>query len=153
MLCANCAEARVGLMHFIIRNGQLDNQPMSLASYDTPAALQQAGTNSQDLLIDSCDSLLRLYVATEPNTALYGQLQLIRDTVLQDLDAIDSAAQIQGLIHWLLFDRGINAAGASLEETADRLSEIDIEQDSDQYTDIIFHLKDAIDRLYELELD
>ena len=43
--------------------------------------------------------------------------------------------------------------GASLEETADRLSEIDIAADSDQYTTIIFHLRDAIDRLYEMELD
>lgn len=139
-------------MYFIIRNGHTD-QPLSPVQYDTAESLQQAADNRHDLVIPDCDTLLRQYVATEPDSPLYSQLQLIRDKVLEDLDEVGSAAEIHGLIHWLLNDQGINAAGASLEETADRLSDIDIEQDSDQYTDIIFHLKDAIDRLYELELD
>ncbi|MCV6610289.1 MAG: hypothetical protein OIF55_05915 [Amphritea sp.] len=139
-------------MFFLIRNGNTD-QPLPPERFDTIDALQQAEQSADDLQIPDCDTLLRQYVATELNTPLYGQLQLIRDQVLEDLDEVDSAAEIHGLIHWLLNDHGINAAGASLEETADRLSDIDIEQDSDQYTDIIFHLKDAIDRLYELELD
>lgn len=140
-------------MFFIIRNGLNDTAAPALQQFEDAPALQQAAAGSDDLIITDCDTLLRQYVATELNTPLYGQLQLVRDKVLEDLDEVSSAAEIHGLIHWLLNDHGINAAGASLEETADRLSDIDIEQDSDQFTDIIFHLKDAIDRLYELELD
>ncbi|BBB27131.1 hypothetical protein [Amphritea japonica] len=108
---------------------------------------------AEDYLIEDTDSLLRLYVATERDTPLFNALQAVRNTVLEDLDEVATPAEVYGLIHWLLSDKGIRAEGASLEETADRLSDIDIAADSDQYTDIIFHLKDAVDRLYEMELD
>ncbi|WP_417227769.1 hypothetical protein [Amphritea sp.] len=106
-----------------------------------------------DYQIDSADTLLRLYVATDRDAPLFSALQQIRDHLLTDLDAIETRAEIYGLIHWLLDDHGIRADGASLEETADRLSDLDIAADSDQYTAMIFHLKDAVDRLYEMELD
>lgn len=106
-----------------------------------------------DYQIDSADTLLRLYVATDRETPLFSALQQVRGQLLADLDGIETRAEIYGLIHWLLDDHGIRADGASLEETADRLSDLDIAADSDQYTAMIFHLKDAVDRLYEMELD
>ncbi len=108
---------------------------------------------AEEYLIENADTLLRLYVDTDRDTPLFTTLQTLRDAFLEDLDEVATQAEIYGLIHWLLGDNGIRAEGASLEETADRLSDIDIESDSDQYTDIIFHLKDAVDRLYEMELD
>ena len=108
---------------------------------------------AEDYLIEDVDTLLRLYVSTDRDTPLFKALQVVRNKVLEDLDEVTTPAEIYGLMHWLLSDKGIRAEGASLEETADRLSDIDIAADSDQYTDIIFHLKDAVDRLYEMELD
>ena len=108
---------------------------------------------AEDYLIEDVDTLLRLYVSTDRDTPLFKALQVVRNRVLEDLDEVTTPAEIYGLMHWLLSDKGIRAEGASLEETADRLSDIDIAADSDQYTDIIFHLKDAVDRLYEMELD
>ena len=108
---------------------------------------------AEDYLIEDVDTLLRLYVSTDRDTPLFKALQIVRNRVLEDLDEVTTPAEIYGLMHWLLSDKGIRAEGASLEETADRLSDIDIAADSDQYTDIIFHLKDAVDRLYEMELD
>lgn len=106
-----------------------------------------------EYFIEDADTLLRLYVDTDRDTPLFKALQTLRDAFLENLDDIATPAEIYGLIHWLLGDNDIRADGASLEETADRLSDIDIESDSDQYTDIIFHLKDAVDRLCEMELD
>jgi hypothetical protein len=108
---------------------------------------------TEEYLIENADTLLRLYVDTDRGTPLFTALQTLRDAFLEDLDEVATQAEIYGLIHWLLGDNGIRAEGATLEETADRLSDIDIASDSDQYTDIIFHLKDAVDRLYEMELD
>ncbi len=77
----------------------------------------------------------------------------IRDQVIDDLDQIDHIPHIYGLMYWLMSDYGVDNRGETLEETADRLGDIDIENDSDRYTDLIFHLKDAVERLYDLELD
>jgi len=149
-------------MFFIIRNSadsdaESNNKSYSVQRYDSADSVASAENDIEssagDLRISDCDSLLRLYVATERSAALYQTLQSIRDEFLEDLDAVNSVAEIYGLISWLLEDNGINAQGASLEETADRLSDLDIEADNDKYTNIIFHLKDAVDRLYELELD
>lgn len=140
-------------MHFIIRgNGNefnLENLDHSSATDDNKAIAM----TSADHLIEDADTLLRLYVATDRETPLYSVLQRLRSYYLADLDAIKTPAEIYGLLHWLLDDHAIRADGASLEATADRLSEIDIATDSDQYTDIIFHLRDAIDRLHEMELN
>ncbi|WP_432470499.1 hypothetical protein [Amphritea sp. HPY] len=147
-------------MFFVIHNtadAEPGKESYSIQRYDSADSFANAKDGKEgragDLRIGDCDSLLRLYVATERDTVLYSQLQSIRDQFLDDLDSVNSAAEIYGLICWLLEDNGINAQGASLEETADRLSDLDIEADSDKYTGIIFHLKDAVDRLYELELD
>lgn len=147
-------------MFFVIRNtadAESDKESYSMQRYDSADSFASAEngieSSAGDLRIGDCDRLLRLYVATERGTLLYSQLQSIRDQFLDDLDSVNSTAEIYGLICWLLEDNGINAQGASLEETADRLSDLDIEADNDKYTGIIFHLKDAVDRLYELELD
>lgn len=108
---------------------------------------------AEEHFIENADTLLRLYVVTDRAAPLFTALHTLRDAFLEDLDEVATQAEIYGLIHWLLSDNGIRAEGASLEETADRLSDIDIVSDSDQYTDIIFHLKDAVDRLCEMELD
>lgn len=137
-------------MRFIIRS--YDNvftiKPIEHGDNQTVSDL-----TAEEYLIEDADTLLRLYVNTDRDTPLFTALQTLRDSFLEDLDEVATPAEIYGLIHWLLGDNGIRAEGASLEETADRLSDIDITSDSDQYTDIIFHLKDAIDRLYEMELD
>ncbi len=131
-------------MKFILREGL---QPELLTSETN----QQLSADEQ--LISSVEQLLTLYRDTDTNQALYSQLQYIRDQYLDDLDLIDSRNDIYGLIFWLLFDKNISYAGESLEATADRLSDLDIDSDNDAYTEVIFHLKDAVDRLYELELD
>ncbi len=56
-------------------------------------------------------------------------------------------------MYWLMADYGVDNRGESLEETADRLGDIDIENDTDKYSELIFHLKDAVERLYDLELE
>jgi len=139
-------------MYFLLHKAD-DSESYSVQSYDSEALLAEAARANSDISIADADTLLRLYVATERDTALYAQLQWIRDQYIDDLDLVETAAQIYGLIFWLLEDNGINAQGASLEQTADRLSDLDIEEDNDRYTDIIFHLKDAVDRLYELDME
>ena len=134
-------------MRFIIRASDAE---FSIETADSESVPQ---IGAEDYLIEDADTLLRLYVSTERNDPLFATLQQLRIRFLNNLDAIETQAEIYGLIHWLLDDNAIRAEGASLEETADRLSEIDIAADSDQYTTIIFHLRDAIDRLYEMELD
>ncbi|MDO6564357.1 hypothetical protein Q4488_13255 [Amphritea sp. 1_MG-2023] len=135
-------------MPFILRANGCD---FSLETLNPQADNKPA--TSADHLIEDADALLRLYVNTQADTPLYKRLQQLRAHFIADLDSIETRAEIYGLTHWLLNDHGIRAEGASLEETVDRLSDIDIATDSDQYTDIIFHLRDAIDRLYEMELD
>ncbi|MEH6579402.1 MAG: hypothetical protein V7731_20240 [Amphritea sp.] len=145
-------------MHFIIRNGlaastkhaDATDLPLNIESQEDLAAAHLADT---DISISCAAELLSLYANTTETEPLYSQLQLIRDSYIGDLDCVQSVNEINGLIIWLLLDNGINGIGESLEETADRLSDLDIESDSDRYTRIIFHLKDAVDRLYELELD
>ncbi|WP_299204244.1 hypothetical protein [uncultured Amphritea sp.] len=134
-------------MRFIIRANDAE---FSIDNGDRETPPQ---VGAENYLIADADTLLRLYVATDRDDPLFAMLQQLRAHFLNDLDNIETQAEIYGLIHWLLDDNAIRADGASLEETADRLSEIDIAADSDQYTKIIFHLRDAIDRLYEMELD
>jgi len=103
--------------------------------------------------IDSADSLLKLYLDTDETAPLMAALKQVRNAVIEDLDQVETVAEIYGLMYWLLADQGIDNRGESLEETADRLGDIDIENDTDQYGEIIFHLKDAVERLYDIELD
>ena len=134
-------------MRFIIRS---HNDAFHLEPCDIETA---AAPGAADYLIGDADTLLRLYVATDLDDPLFKLLQQLRGHFLADLDAVETRAEIYGLIYWLLEDNGISAQGASLEETADRLSDIDIAADSDQYAKIIFHLRDAVDRLCEMELE
>ncbi len=131
-------------MKFILRT---DQQPETLPADSTYEAAPG------ERLISAPGQLLNIYRDTDTDQPLYSQLQFIRDQYLDDLDVVTSRNDIYGLIFWLLFDKNISYAGESLEETADRLSDLDIDSDSDIYTEVIFHLKDAVDRLYELELD
>ena len=124
---------------------------------DSPVLEQitgEATANDGDTaIIDQACSLLDLYLETDESSALMPLLQQVRDEFLQDLDQVDSIKEIYGLIYWLLADNNIEHRGETLEETADRLGDLDIENDSDRYTDLIFHLKDAVERIYDIELE
>ena len=104
-------------------------------------------------LITSAADLLELYLASADDNPVMALLQSIRDEYLEDLDQIDSPQQIYGLLYWLMRDQGVEHRGETLEETADRLGDMDIENDTDHYSQLIFHLKDAVERLYDLELE
>ena len=125
----------------------------SYQRFDAEDALLKAELSGTALRIFKAGDLLERYVATEDDSAEMGLLRQIRDLYIDDLDSVYSAAEVTGLIAWLLRDKGIDFRGESLEDTADRLGELDIEDDSDQYTDLIFHLKDAVERIYDLQLD
>ena len=148
-------------MHFKIRNGRTASAehtsttdlPLSIDTFENQEDLAATHLADTDISISCAAELLSLYANTTETDPLYSQLQLIRDSYIEDLDCVQSVNEINGLIIWLLLENGIKGIGESLEETADRLSDLDIESDSDRYTRIIFHLKDAVDRLYELELD
>ncbi|WP_415896593.1 hypothetical protein [Neptuniibacter sp. QD57_21] len=103
--------------------------------------------------IESADSVLKLYLDTDEKAPLMAALQQVRNAIIEDLDQVETVAEIYGLMYWLLTDHGVDNRGESLEETADRLGDIDIENDTDQYGELIFHLKDAVERLYDIELD
>ena len=105
-----------------------------------------------DIAIENADQLLRLYVDTDDNTPRMQQLSAVRDALFDNLEEVSSAAEVTGLIHWYLRDQQIVAHGETLDETADRLSDIDIEQDTDQYTDLIFRINIAIERLDDIML-
>jgi len=136
---------------FILRNHQ--NDTPSLESLETPEALNAAETSDADLRLSTADELLRLYVDTENSSPLMPLLKQARDFYIDDLDLVGSAAEVTGLLVWLMDDYGIDYRGETLEATADRLSDIDIEADTDKHTDLIFHLKDAVERLYDLEME
>lgn len=108
---------------------------------------------TESLVLPGTKSLLELYLDTPDDAPLMTVLHDIRDVILEDLDQVNEASEIYGLLYWLMQDYGVEHRGESLEETADRLGDIDIENDTDQYTQLIFHLKDAVERLYDLELD
>lgn len=124
---------------------------------DTPSLEQMAEATAlskeEGVVVEQASTLLELYLDTEESSAVMPLLQKIRDEFLQDLDQVETVKEIYGLIYWLLADNGVEHRGESLEETADRLGDIDIENDSDLYTDIIFHLKDAVERIYDIELE
>ena len=130
-----------------------------LSGIDSATPRQQALTDAPDnlnadqALITSAEDLLQRYLDTDEKAPLMPVLVEIRDEVIDDLDQIDHIPHIYGLMYWLMSDYGVDNRGETLEETADRLGDIDIENDSDRYTDLIFHLKDAVERLYDLELD
>ena len=152
-------------MLFIIRHAltqpSADNQApayqMQLESYVSVDQSVTPPLADGDIRIESAAELLALYADTEAGSPLYSQLQLIRDYYIEHLDSVPRSAEISaditGLMIWLLLDSGINGMGESLEQTADRLCDLDIDADADRYTQIIFHLRVAVDRLYELELD
>ncbi len=112
---------------------------------ETPAA--------DSLRIEAASDLLDIYLQTDEQSPLMHTLKDVRQLFLSDLDSVATVAEIYGLMYWLMADYGIDNRGESLEETADRLGDIDIENESDQYTHLVFHLKDAVERLYDLELD
>lgn len=124
---------------------------------DAPSLEQIAGetapSKEEGVVIDQASTLLELYLDTEESSVVMPLLQKVRDEFLQDLDQVDSVKEIYGLIYWLLADNNIEHRGETLEETADRLGDLDIENDSDRYTDLIFHLKDAVERIYDIELE
>ena len=124
---------------------------------DTPSLEQITESStlieSDAVIIKQASEVLELYLETDESSPLMPLLKTIRDEYLQDLDQVESVKEIYGLIYWLLADHGIEHRGENLEETADRLGDIDIENDSDLYTDLIFHLKDAVERIYDIELE
>lgn len=99
------------------------------------------------------DELLRLYVTTEDDSPLMEQLRQQRDELLNDLDHVETAAEVTGLVAWLLRDNGIRSQGETLDETADRLGDLDSEADTDHYSNLIFQIKIAVERLDAIMLD
>lgn len=124
---------------------------------DTPeiemGICDKATSMEGSLCIEAASDLLDIYLKTDEQSPLMATLKKGRQVFIEDLDSVETVAEIYGLMYWLMADYGIDNRGESLEETADRLGDLDIEHDSDQFTDLIFHLKDAIERLYDLELD
>lgn len=136
---------------FILRNYQSDTA--ELIAFETQAELEADKASDADYRIVQAGDLLELYVKTDDNSPLMPLLKQVRAHYLDDLDIIQTAPEVTAIMAWLMDDYGVDYRGESLEATADRLGEIDIEADSDRYTDLIFHLKDAVERLYDLELD
>jgi len=136
---------------FILRNYQSDTA--SLQSFENQTEIDNQPQSDDDYRITQSGDLLELYVKTDNNAPLMVVLKQVREFYLDDLDLVNSAAEVTGLLVWLMDDYGLDGRGESLEQTADRLSDLDIEDDTDKYTDLIFHLKDAVERLYDLEMD
>ena len=136
---------------FILHNYQSDTA--SLQAFDSQAEIDKQPQSDDDYRITQAGHLLELYVKTDNNAPLMVLLKQVREFYLDDLDLVNSAAEVTGLLVWLMSDYGLDGRGESLEQTADRLSDLDIEDDTDKYTDLIFHLKDAVERLYDLEMD
>ena len=136
---------------FILRNYRSDSA--ELQAFENQANLEAAEFSDADYRIAQAGDLLELYVKTDDNSPLMQLLKQARAYYLDDLDIVQTAPEVNALMAWLLNDYGVDYRGESLEATADRLGDIDIEADSDRYTDLIFHLKDAVERLYDLEMD
>lgn len=102
--------------------------------------------------VSHADTLLREYVSTDDSNPRMDELRHQRDSLLEDMDQIATAAEIAGLIFWKLQDAGISTMGESLEDLAERLGDMDIDNHSDQYTDLIFHIKMALERIDEITL-
>lgn len=142
---------------FILRNfnsnttGQSDSAELQV--FENQADLEAAEVSDADYRIAQAGDLLELYVKTDDNSPLMGLLKQARAYYLDDLDIVQTAPEVIALMAWLMDEYGVDYRGESLEATADRLGDIDIEADSDRYTDLIFHLKDAVERLYDLEMD
>lgn len=132
-------------MRFLVSiNGQcyrtLEDDSSTIDIDKDTVVIQQAGT------------LLELYVATDDDSALMDCLQEIRNKFLADLDSVNSIAEIMGLISWLLRDYQIDNRGESLEQTAERLSDMDSAGNSDTQRKLLYHLHDAIERIDDLTL-
>lgn len=136
---------------FILRNYETD--AAELQAFENQADLEAAAFSDTDYRITQAGDLLELYVKTDDSSPLMELLKQARAYYLDDLDIVQTAPEVTALMAWLLNDYGVDYRGESLEATADRLGDIDIEADSDRYTDLIFHLKDAVERLYDLEMD
>ena len=108
---------------------------------------------SDQVFIQEAFQLLDLYLETEEASPLMPLLREVREHFLEDLDHVQSVKEVYGLLYWLLADSGVDNRGESLEDTADRLGDLDIDNGTDLYTDLIFHLKDAVERLYDIEQD
>lgn len=101
--------------------------------------------------LDTVDQLLQTYVATEDDSPEMAELKKVRDYLLADLEQVESASEVAGLIYWKIRDTGINTQGETLEATAERLCEMDI--DDDQYTELLELIRSALIRIDEIELD
>lgn len=134
-------------MRFLIPDAQSEQPVVIQDNSEAPMHPESA------VVLTTASDLLELYLKTDDNSALMDSLREIRSAFLGDLDQVETVKEIYGLIYWLLADNGIEHRGESLEETADRLGDIDIENDSERYTDLIFHLKDAVERIYDIELE
>lgn len=134
-------------MFYLIKDLKSDNPSIE------KIAAGHALIDDKDYAISTAAELLDLYMVTDNSSVLMPHLITVRDAIIEDLDQVASVKEIYGLMYWLLGDNNIDNRGESLEETADRLGDLDIENDTDQYSDLIFHLKDAVERLYDLELE
>lgn len=105
-----------------------------------------------DISFTDAGELLERYVSIEDAAGEMAALRAVRDYLLADLDQVEGAAEVVGLIAWLLRDHQIDHAGESLAETADRLCDLDSAHGGKDYSKVIYHLRDALERLDDLEV-
>lgn len=117
------------------------------------SAQQPENLSSDQVFIQEAFQLLDVYLETEESSPLMPLLRKVREHFLEDLDGVQSVKEVYGLLYWLMADNGVDNRGESLDDTAERLGDLDIDNGTDLYTDLIFHLKDAVERLYDLEQD
>lgn len=113
----------------------------------------QLTSKDLQLAFADADQLLRHYVATAETSPEMAGLKLLRDVLLDDLDEIDSAAQITGLVVWFLAEQGIEYRGQLFGELAEHLGDLDLDEPREGYAEAIFLLRRAEQRLDEIAFD
>ena len=136
-------------MPFLIRNYRSAQPALNKVSDQET----QADQTTTDLLIPSAHHLLLCYVDCEEDSPIYAQLCEIRDYWLTHLSEVEHSTEVYGLIYWLLRDLGIDHRGEPLEDTVERLTELEIEVSGPDNRDLIYCLQAAVERIDELSLN
>lgn len=134
------------MSHFLIKDYQSKPHLIQVCEDKEQEYLKET-----DLLLTSPAQLLEHYVATDDSNLIMDILVEIRNYWLDHLSDISNAAEITGLIVWLLRENSIEYRGESLYQTAERLADMDLDSNTSQYDKVLFYIHDAIECLDELE--
>ncbi|MFW1678330.1 hypothetical protein ACFVYJ_11195 [Pontibacter sp. JAM-7] len=134
---------------YLIRNYRSAQPVYSILT----AAEAKTERDANALVIPSAHTLLLTYVDCDDGSGLYHTLRQIRNQMLSDLDQVHSAAEVYGLIYWLLREMGIDHRGESLEDTVERLADLEIEKSGPNGQDLLHCLQAAVERIDELTLE